>query len=198
MKLRRGFKSEATKLALEVRAELGLGPLDGLDPLGLAQYLEIPVEPLSRLVPDSARIQYFLAEEQEAFSALTVFDGHRRIIVHNDSHSKGRQNSDLAHELAHALLLHEPEPALDPSTGCRNWNDGREEEANWLGGELLVTSDMALAVARGKFTEQEARERLGVSEAMLRWRINATGANKRVQRERMRRRESKISTTAAT
>ena len=91
MKLRRGFKSEATKLALEVRAELGLGPLDGLDLLGLAQHLEIPVVPLSSLAPDSAKIHYFLSDEREAFSTLTAFDGYRRMIVHNDSHSKVRQ-----------------------------------------------------------------------------------------------------------
>ena len=36
MALRRGFKTEAAALALEVRAELGLRPFDRLAPLELA------------------------------------------------------------------------------------------------------------------------------------------------------------------
>ena len=62
-----------------------------------------------------------------------------------------------------------------------------EAEAAWLGGVLLVTCDMALAVARGRFTKWQARERFDISEDMLRWRLDVTGANKRVARERARR-----------
>ena len=108
------------------------------------------------------------------------------MIVHNDSHSNARQNSNLAHELAHGLLLHEPAPAIDGATGCRNWNNTTEEEATWLSGELLVTGSMALAVARGHISEEEACHRLGVSGRMLDWRINKTGARKRAERERAR------------
>ena len=186
MALRRGFKSEAAALAKEVRAELGLSPFDGLDPRQLARHLDIPVVPLSNLSASLPGAPYFLSVEREAFSALTVFDGYRRMIVHNDSHSEVRQHSNLAHELAHPLLLHEPRPALDNLTGCRDWNDTHEQEADWLGAELLVTSQMALAVARGRFTRQQAQQRLGVSGDMLRWRLNQTGAEKRVKRERAR------------
>ena len=191
MALRRGFKSEAAALAKEVREELGLGPLDRLNPRHLARYLTVPIVPLSKLSPSSPGARHFLSVEQRAFSALTVFAGHRRMVVHNDSHSEARQNSNLAHELAHALLRHEPAAALDSSTGCREWNDTKEEEAEWLGGELLVTSDMALAVARGQLTRQQAQKHLGVSEEMLNWRINKTGAAKRVERERAERRANK-------
>lgn len=174
-------------MALEVRTELGLGRLDRLDPRQLAQHLDIPVVDLSELATTLHAAQYFLTEDRSAFSAGTVFDGHRRMIVHNDSHSEARQNSNLAHELAHPLLFHDPAPALDLRTGCRNWNDDNEDEANWLGGELLVTTDMALAVARGHLPQPEAQERWGVSYTMLKWRLNASGAAKRVQRERARR-----------
>ncbi len=187
MALRRGFKSEAAALAKEVRAELGLSPFDGLDPRQLARHLDIPVVPLSKLSASLPGAPYFLSVEREAFSALTVFAGHRRMVVHNDSHTEARQNSNLAHELAHALLRHEPAAALDGKTGCRGWNDTNEEEADWLGGELLVTSDMALTVARGRLTKEQAKKRFGVSEKMLNWRINKTGAAKRVERERVGR-----------
>ena len=187
MKVRRGFKKEAAELAEGVRAELGLGPFDRLDPRRLAHFLGIPIVPLSDLVPTCRGALYFLDEERETLSALTVFEGHRRIIIHNDSHSLARQNSNLAHELAHGLLHHEPQPALDAKTGCRLCNATSEHEANWLAGELLVSRGMALAVARGRFTREEAMERLGVSSSMLRWRLNMTGANMRAKSERAKR-----------
>ena len=175
-------------MAREVRGELGLGSFDRLDPYELARHLGIPIVPLSDLLTTLPGVRHFLSDERDTFSALTVLDGHRRMIVHNDSHSEARQKSNLTHELAHPLLLHEPRPALDNVTGCRYWNDTNEQEANWLSGELLVTSHMALAVARGRLTRQEARHRFGVSDDMLRWRLNTTGAEKRDARERARRR----------
>lgn len=189
MGLRRGFKTEAAGLAKEIRAELGLGPFHRLDPHKLAQHLDIPVLALSELeesAPDSTR--YFLSTEPDAFSAVTVFSGHQRVIVHNDSHSEPRQNSNLTHELAHGLLHHEPTPALDGMTGCRNFNSTNEAKANWLAGELLVTEEMALAVARGQFTRRDTERQLGVSPQMLQWRLNMTGAYKRVARARAARR----------
>lgn len=187
MKLRRGFKSYARGLAAEVRGELGLGPFDRLDPLDLAAHLAIPVVSLSDIGPTSRGAQHFLVEDESVFSALTVFDGPSRMIVHNDAHSEARQNSNVAHELAHGLLLHDPMPALDGVTGCRQWNNVSEEEANWLCGELLVARQMAIAVARARFTEEQACHRLGVSARMLEWRLNMTGARKQVARERAQR-----------
>lgn len=188
MVLRKGFKAGAARLAEEVRRELGLGSLDRLDPRHLARHLEIPMVALSDLSGASADAAYLLSEESAAFSAVTVFKGHRRIIVHNNSHSESRQNSNLSHELSHPLLLHEPTPALDGVTGTRIWNSTYEEEADWLAGELLVTPAMALAVARGQLTREVAMDRFGVSSSMLTWRLNMTGSVKRAGFERARRR----------
>lgn len=191
MRLRRGFKTEAAALGREVRNELGLSQFDGLDPRKLADHLDVSVVHLSDLDDSDPGVRHLLHIEQEAFSGLTVFRRHRRMIVHNDAHAPVRQNSDLAHELAHALLLHDPVPAIDGLTGCRNWNETNEDEADWLGGELLVPREMALAVARGRFSESDARYRLGVSDKMLQWRLNATGARAQVKRERARRNNHK-------
>ena len=134
--------------------------------------------------PVCAGARHLLTKETDAFSALTVFEGNRRLIVHNDCHAIVRQNSNLTHELSHGLLHHPASPALDETTGCRIFNGTNEDEASWLTGELLVTPQMALAIARGRFKEHAAARRLGVSQQMLRWRINMTGARKRVSRER--------------
>src|SRR5437879_5344963 len=117
--IRWGFKTEANDIAREIREELGLKLADPLNPWKLAVYLDIPVLPLSDFERDApAAMRHFSRNEKSTFSAVTVFSGSKRMIVLNDAHSRGRQASDLAHELAHALLLHRAMPALDHK-GCR-------------------------------------------------------------------------------
>jgi uncharacterized protein DUF955 len=180
-KYRYGFKTEATGIASEVRAELKLGSLDCLDPSALAAHLDIPIWSLSEFVAAEPLIAPLLNHESGAFSAVTVFCGTRRTIVHNDGHSDGRKNNNLAHELAHGLLLHPPTPALD-NNGWREWNQQIEDEATWLAGELLVTKEAAMAVARGQWAEGFAAAHLGVSVDLIRWRVNVSGARTIVQR----------------
>ena len=192
MAYRRGFKTEAHALAVEVRAELGLNPIDRLDPFKLADHLEIPVLPLTALREKNlACVRHFTQLEPEAFSGVTVFSGQRRMIVYNDAHVSGRQHSDVAHELAHALLMHPPAHALDEG-GCRNWNADLEDEANFLGAALLVTEEAALEVVRRNLTIAHAAEIYGVTPKLMQWRINATGAHKRIQRSRDYRRQRSV------
>lgn len=184
MKLRRGFKTEAESIAREIREELGLTSIERLDPWLLAEHLAIPIVPLSTLahvVPDAVR--HFQLSGRGAFSALTVFEGTKRMIVHNDAHSEERQASNLGHELAHALLLHPPTPPLNEH-GCRNWDQEIENEANWLAGALLVPEEAALFIARNGWSVTTAAKEYGVSKAMIRFRLNVTGAQCRIQRSR--------------
>jgi Zn-dependent peptidase ImmA (M78 family) len=180
--MRYGFKTEATSVANEVRADLGLSPYDALDSFRLAEHLEIPVRPLSALAADGA-VYFFSAVDTGCFSGLTVFDGHRRLVIYNDAHAPGRCVSDVAHELSHGLLLHEPQPALD-QRGFRYHDRAIEEEANFLSGALLITEAAALRIVRDGVPYPLAAQQLGVSDDMVRYRVNVTGAQKRVQRAR--------------
>lgn len=180
--MRRGFKSEATTLALDVRAELGLTPFEALDPHELASHLEIPVIALSELCADAPQaVEYFLNVDGQCFSGLTVFDGARRLIVFNDGHAPTRQVSDIVHETAHGLLLHSPLPALD-HRGFRYHDAEREDEAGFLTGALLVTEAAAIRIVKSGEDMRRAAARLGISDDMLRYRINVTGARRRVAR----------------
>ena len=184
MGYRRGFKSEANATAREIRAELGLKDLDKLDPWALATHLLVPVEPLSDYARDAPlAVHHFTAVDSGAFSACTVFDGARRKIVHNDAHLPGRQASNVTHELSHALLLHPPTPALD-DRGCRQWNQNIEDEAQWLAGALLLTEDAALSIVRQNASVSAAADHFGISEQMVTYRLNVTGARTRVARAR--------------
>jgi Zn-dependent peptidase ImmA (M78 family) len=178
--LRRGFKAEANARAKEIRAELGLNATDKVDVWQLAALLEIPIVPLTELrsvVPDA--VHQFTVVDQSAFSAATVFCGSKRIILYNDVHAKVRQASDIAHEISHALLGHDPQPALD-ELGCRQWDAECELEADWLAGVLLVPEEATLASARAGLSDSEAARRYGVSLPMMQFRMNMTAARRRV------------------
>ncbi|MEU7692550.1 ImmA/IrrE family metallo-endopeptidase [Microbispora hainanensis] len=181
---RRGFKTEASDIAREVRAELRLRHADRLDPLLLAEHLGIPVIPLSEYGSDAPQAcAEFSGGEMFAFSAVTVFRGKRRIIVHNDYQPLGRQSNNIVHEASHGLLHHPPTPALD-ARGCRDWSKDIEDEASWLAGVLLIPEEAALFIASEGLSEDAAAERFGVSVQLVRWRMNMTGAHKRIARRR--------------
>lgn len=160
-------------------------PTDPLDPWALAAHLEIPVWALSsyaEAIPWA--IEYLTEEETGAFSAMLVCRGLRRVVVYNDAHARTRQRADISHELAHALLLHRPHPALDGRPP--HYDDNQEEEAKWLGGVLLVTDDSCLSCCRDGVSVAEAAMRLGVSKQLMQWRLNMSGAPRRVARARAR------------
>jgi Zn-dependent peptidase ImmA (M78 family) len=186
--LRRGFKTEANDIAREVRAALGLRLADPLDPWALALDLGVLLVSLSEFQHDAGTAyRHFSKIEPGAFSAMTVFDGSRRMIVYNDAHSRGRQASNIAHELSHALLQHRPRAALD-ARGCRDWDHEQEEEADWLAGALLVSEEAALVIARSGASTHDAASRYGVSPRMLQFRLNMTGAIGRAALGKRRRR----------
>ena len=180
MALRRGFKSEAHAIARDVRTELAVDPCAPLDMWKLADWLEIPLvtlRSLKSLEPEA--VGHFVTVEPGAFSAVTLFKGLSRFVVYNDCHAKTRQASDLAHELAHALLQHPPHVPLN-EYGCRIWPQGHEEEADWLGGALLVSEEAALDVVARRQSIVQAAKDYGVSTKMMQYRLNVTGARQRV------------------
>jgi Zn-dependent peptidase ImmA (M78 family) len=184
MALRRGFKAEAETIAAEIRSDLRISLYSRLDPHLLAGHLDIQLWPLSWLNhgPSSVEglgeaITYLTAVDTSAFSAVTVFCGTVRTIVHNDGQSLARQASNISHEAAHALLLHPPGPALD-RRGCRLWNADVEDEANWLGGTLLIPGPAARRAARQRLSLDQIADHFGCSTEMARWRLNMTGARR--------------------
>jgi hypothetical protein len=187
MAFRRGFKSDAHSLAAEVRGEFGLGVLDRLEPLVLIEHLAIPAVPLSAYrttIP--AAVHQLCSTDRGALSAATVFCGNKRVIVYNDAHHPGRQTSDISHEAAHALLHHPPAPALNPF-GCRHLNEDHEDEAQFLGAALLLTEEAAMEIVRRGVSEREAAAQYGITPKLVRYRINVTGAKRRVARAASRR-----------
>ena len=181
-RLRRGFKTEAERISLELRSELGLTAHDRLDCLFLAAHLEVPVIKLGNLVSCGAAKESItiLAGGSARFSALTVAEGSRKLIVYNQRHPPGRQANSLAHELSHIILDHPQVPVLGAG-GCRHWNSEHEEEADWLAGALLVPREGAVRWLYNGGNSAGGAEYFGVSLALFEWRINHSGAYRQVQ-----------------
>lgn len=179
MTFERGFKSHANKLALKMRDELNLEPHAPLCPWNLADHLGIPVITLESLVEAApeieAHVERLSGRGSGVFSAITLFVGSRRRIIHNHSHAKTRQRSNLAHELAHALLMHSPHAPFCEN-GQRVYDSNLEAEASWLGPVLLVPNEAACWAMLNGLTEDKAAQHFGVSQDLFRFRYRMSGA----------------------
>ena len=179
---RYGFKAETEDYAKEFRKELGLAPHSPLCPWKLAKLLEIPVEPLSSYgdrIPDA--VMHCTEKEQNIFSAVTICDHYRRLIIHNDSHAPNRQAANIAHELSHGILGHIPTPVFD-EYGNRQFNAQDEDEANWFGPVLLVPKDAAFHILKNEISVEKASEIYGASKQLIQMRVNVSGARKVIAR----------------
>jgi Zn-dependent peptidase ImmA (M78 family) len=185
---RRGFKTWAEQTSARIRQKLNALPSSSLDPRQLADILGVIVltpDDLSELGEDIRR--RLLNEHGDNWSAITVTDGHGHLIVTNSSHAHTRRNSDLAHELAHIVLGHEPSMMfMSPNSGLalRTYNEDQEQEADWLAGCLLLPRDALLAIRRRRLSDEEIGSEYGVSPAMLRFRLNITGVDVQLRRAR--------------
>ena len=176
MALRRGFKSEAERIAKRVRADLGLGFAEPVTPEALAELLRVEVRSRDELIPHSR----FVAPSElqpYAFSACTFRPSDDRIvIVFNPLSKPGRRASDLAHEFAHILLDHDLS-RIENLGGMTflSCDPMQEEEAAWLSGCLILPRPLLLAEVRRGATASDIANRHGVSESMARYRLNVTG-----------------------
>ncbi|MBP9051102.1 MAG: ImmA/IrrE family metallo-endopeptidase [Ilumatobacteraceae bacterium] len=178
MTLRRGFKADAERQAAQVRKELGLASHDCLDPRDLARHLSISLVDAAQLVnieelEELERLQAF------AFSAATFEVEGRKIIVVSPLRNIARQNSDIAHELAHVMLKHDLSEIREvdgmPFRTCR---PDEEEEATAFGGTLLLPRPLLLSAARRQATIEQIASQYNVTVEMARFRYNTTGVAK--------------------
>jgi IrrE N-terminal-like domain len=187
--VRRGFATEARRLALEVRAELGLSPYVPLDPGALAELYGIPVYPLEELAGwgcHDGTAAHFTVHRPDAFSAALVPVDAGLVIVENSAQSGSRRRASISHEMAHVLLEHPFRDRLLPPAGCPAGREA-EEEADRLAGELLIPATAALAAARDGASDTQVARRYRVSLAFARMRMNRSGARKRAAYERAKR-----------
>jgi Zn-dependent peptidase ImmA (M78 family) len=180
MALRHGFKAEANALSRDLRIEMGLSAQGPICTRRLCEHLELPVLELSKLDANPTHLAYFLeGDGRKTFSAVTLNLDGQRWIIHNDAHDEGRQASNIAHEIAHALLNH-CVPALFGEDGKRPHNASDEEEAKWLGPALLISDEAALFIVSSGMSLSQAAAFYGTSKEVVQMRINVSAARRRV------------------
>ena len=187
MALRRGFKSEAERIAQRVRTALGKGLNESVFPEALAQLLGVEVRAGDELIPRQ-RFQDLRKLQPNAFSACTLRPSpDRTVVVFNPLSSTARRTSDVAHELAHIVLGHELSRVerLGDVTFL-TCDPVQEEEAAWLGGCLLLPRALLLAETRKGSSVDDIAEKCRVSEDMARYRLNVTGVLRQHKARSMR------------
>jgi Zn-dependent peptidase ImmA (M78 family) len=145
-----------------------------LCPFELAALLEVPVVPLTQLDGFSMENANYRPGEKE-FSATTIAEGTRKLIIHNDRHHPNRQRSDVMHEIAHIALGHPPHPPLTEE-GCRNFNPVLENEAKELAFTLLISKPVARKTVANRLPLTQASVIYGVSPSLIEYRIRITDA----------------------
>ena len=185
--MRRGFKTQAERLANDLRARLGCGeeqpaPLDAI-----AEDLRVQLLPADRLIARE-RLEELQRLQPDAFSAGTfrLADG-RRFIVFNPLHGPGRTRSNQAHELAHILLDHKVR-TIERVGDLKflTCDTEQEEEADWLGGCLLLPRPLLLQAAYAGMGPGDIAVAYETSEQMARFRLNTSGVLVQVGRARAR------------
>jgi len=184
----RGFKTWCENVAVRQRRELGLDPVDPLDPWALARHLKVTVWRADE-VPglDARSLRVLLREDPDSWSAVTLRVADRHVVVLNSAHSGGRPASNLTHELAHILLDHTParvDVSADGLLLLNTYGREQEEEARWLSGCLLLPRDALMLIRRQGLAADSAAKRYGVSLDMLQYRLNVTGVDTHLTRTR--------------
>lgn len=176
--MRRGFKAQAEKSAVEARKVLGIPRIGKLDPWAYADHLKVVLLDFDQLgLPDSAILQ-LTKTDADSWSAMTLEEAGLRSIVLNPTHKPPRLANDLMHELAHLELGHTPARVEVSGSGVfllSDYSDDQEQEADWYAGAMLLPRD-ALWYHRSRAKSAEEIGKLfGVSKALCEWRLRMTG-----------------------
>jgi Zn-dependent peptidase ImmA (M78 family) len=191
----RGFKTWCEEFSVQFRREIGLTAISSLDPFNLANILEIDLRNPRELEGLPSEVcRRLLTTHADNWSAITVSHNRHHLVGYNPTHSRVRRSSDVMHEIAHILLDHHPTQVfISPQSGyaLRTHDKNQESEAGWLAGCLLLPRPALLHIHKLSLDHETACEQYGVSEDLLRFRMNATGVNVQIQRARAWRTKSR-------
>lgn len=173
-KLRHGFKAEADWYAQDLRQDLKIEPNSPISIQAIAILLGIKIYEFS----DFLKLDSKYASLNNISALCFHSNGHCAALV-NDRHSKRRINSSLCHEFAHILLCHKTEFLSSSNNGCRNFDQEKELEANWLAGSILIPNIAAHHIVFSEKPHNQSAEEYGVSLKMLKFRLQVSGAIKK-------------------
>ena len=177
--VRRGFKTWCENAAQSYRRELELNPDSALDPRQLAKKLGIDVMVVGAIIGLEEEHKNRLTNgEGHAWSAATLRDGKRSLIIVNEGHSTARQNNSICHEIGHIALEHKAPKMIMLEGGymmMADYDSVMEEEATIFAGAVLAPREALLSLISKKMTTHEIANYFGVSAHLIEMRKNITG-----------------------
>ena len=185
VKFRKGFKTWADNITVDLRKQLGLYDTSPLSAFDLCKHLSIPIwQPSDVVGLPNEKLDELLNSGSEFWSAATIpLDNGGHIIIHNPKHSPARQQSNLMHELAHILCEHKISEDIQKSglaSFLRCHNDNQEHEAEWLGACLQLPRPALIWALKRNMTIEQISESYYSSIEMTKFRVNITGAKKQI------------------
>lgn len=180
VKLVRGFKAKAEKIAKEYRNVLGKNVRDPLCAFELADHLNIMIYTPAEIFSSISSEEYSFCGNNEilGWSALTMVTGNNnKIIIHNNFHPFTRQQSNIMHELAHIICDHTfaDNRLLNIPIGMRDYNPLFEEEANCLGSTIQLPREALIWAKNENLTNLEISKIFNASLEMINYRLRMSG-----------------------
>lgn len=182
--MRRGFKTQAEKLALKHRSNLDLSPQDRLEPKVFLESEGLTVwTPAEVPEIEQATVEHLTVTDPDSWSGITVREGKLKAIIINSAHPLTRQANTLMHEWAHLELNHKPS-RVDRSDGgillLSDYPVDLEEEADWLAACMLAPREGLLHHSRMGLSATEIAAHYGISVQLANWRIGKTGIRRQL------------------
>lgn len=184
--MRRGFKTDAERMAAAARRSLGLSESSPLPARSLAKALDVVVMGPSEVpgMPEPLAKQ-MLFDFAERWSGITIPVDGQTLIIHNTTHAPARQESDLMHELAHIICKHRPAKVEPPGRlpwASRSYDPEQEEQAAWLGGVLQLPRPALIECILQELDNPMIAARFGASLKMVTFRRNTSGVDVQLRR----------------
>lgn len=157
-----------------------------LAPEKIAEYLDVELWTPTQ-VPGITQevLNQLLKIDPWGWSAAGVQVNGRGVVIYNPRHSRGRQVSDITHELAHFILDHQPAKIILSADldglSMRSFNQKQEDEANCLAWTLLLPREALIRAKRRRLTVEEIAEQYGVTKSLATYRVNATGVERQLR-----------------
>ncbi len=183
--MRRGFKAEAERIAVDVRKQLGLGIHDRMDPWAYAALIGVLVLEFAELDISAASALQLTKTDSDSWSGMTIKEGSVTAIVINPAHQLARSRNTLMHELSHIMLKHVPNSVQVSPTGLMllsDYSDDQEAEADWLAAAILIPRDALMQLRMKGKTREDISEVFGVSDPLCEWRLRTTGVEIQMRR----------------
>ena len=168
---------------LALRRLLSLTPRQFLDPFALAGKVDLKLvdvcELCEQLGPEITEL--VLAKDKNGWSggvfARPLPDG-KRVCILNSTHGPRRTKITLMEEIAHIHLKHTPTGLMRSADGLRmrDYDKTQEEDAYGVGAAALIPWVSFFQAINGGATVNELAETYELSEQLIRYRIQITGA----------------------